>query len=287
MSAHLELVAVVGPAWVQDAGRPGHMAHGVPPGGALVPERLVAANRAVGNPGGSAAVEAFGGLVVAARGGDLRIAWDGVPAWLPRDHVRTLPPPEEGRVAYLAVAGGLDVPVVLGGRGLLLAAGFGGGVGRPLRAGDRLPVGPLRGPDRHTPFVPDPFVPDPFVPDRFVPEPGAAIRVLRGPDPARFSPDAWAALLAGPWRVGAASDRVGTRLDGPALRRVDGDLALSTPMVRGGVQVPGGGGPIVLGPDHPTTGGYPLLAVVVRADHGALALRGAGAPVVFREVDDT
>ena len=124
MSAHLELVAVVGPAWVQDAGRPGHMAHGVPPGGALVPERLVAANRAVGNPGGSAAVEAFGGLVVAARGGDLRIAWDGVPAWLPRDHVRTLPPPEEGRVAYLAVAGGLDVPVVLGGRGLLLAAGF-------------------------------------------------------------------------------------------------------------------------------------------------------------------
>jgi allophanate hydrolase subunit 2 len=253
------------------------MAHGVPPGGALVPERLVAANRAVGNAGGSAAVEAFGGLVVAARGGDLRVAWDGVAAWLPRDHVRTLPPPGGGRVAYLAVAGGLDVPVVLGGRGLLLAAGFGGGVGRPLRAGDRLPVGPLRGPDRHTPFVPDPFVPDP----------AAAIRVLRGPDLARFALDAWAALLAGPWRVGAASDRVGARLDGPPLARVDGDLALSTPMVRGGVQVPGGGGPIVLGPDHPTTGGYPLLAVVVRADQGALALRGAGAPVVFREVDDT
>lgn len=272
MTAHLELVAVPGPAWVQDGGRTGHMAHGVPPGGALVPERLVAANLAVGNPAGAAAVEAFGGLVVAARGADLRVAWEGGAAWLPRDRVRTLPPPGGGRVAYLAVAGGLDVPVVLGGRGLLLAAGLGGGVGRPLRAGDRLPAGAMRGVERVTAFVPDPE---------------AAIRVLRGPDVARFAPEAWAALLRGPWRVGSAYDRVGARLDGPPLLRADGDLALSGPMVRGGVQVPGGGGPIVLGPDHPTTGGYPLLAVVVRADQGALALRGAGAPVVFREVDDT
>src|SRR4051812_36360041 len=88
----LEIVATPGLAWVQDAGRPGQMVHGVPPGGALVPERLAGANRAVGNRVGAAAIEAFGGLVVAARGGDLHVAWEGGATVLPRDHVRVLAP---------------------------------------------------------------------------------------------------------------------------------------------------------------------------------------------------
>ncbi len=272
----LEIVATPAPAWVQDAGRPGHMVDGVPPGGALVPERLAAANRSVGNAPGAAAIEAFGGLTVAARGGDLRVCWGGSggeAAWLPRDHVRVLTADAGARVAYLAVAGGLDVPVVLGGRGLLPVAGLGGGVGRPLRAGDRLGVGIAAG-----------SVERPFAPPDGLASGDLPIRVVRGPDAARFAPDAWEALLHGPWRIGAASDRVGVRLLGPTLGRVDGDLARSAPMVVGALQVPAGGGPIVLGPDHPTTGGYPVLGVAIRADLGALFLRAPESPVRFVEV---
>lgn len=263
----LEIVATPGLAWIQDAGRPGRMVDGVPPGGALVPERLAAANRSVGNAVGAAAIEAFGGLVVAARGGDLFVGWEGGGTPLLRDHVRVLAPAPGARVTYLAVAGGLDVPVVLGGRGLLPVAALGGGVGRPLRAGDRVVVGHERG----AIVTAEPFDPPPDAP----------IRLVAGPDLARFAPGTWDALLAGDWRVGTASDRVGVRLVGPALRRVDGDVALSAPMVQGALQVPAGGAPIVLGPDHPVTGGYPVVAVVVRADRGALFLREPGSAVAF------
>jgi allophanate hydrolase subunit 2 len=77
------------------------------------------------------------------------------------------------------------------------------------------------------------------------------------------------------------SDRVGIRLEGPGLARVDDDTALSAPMMRGAIQVPASGEPIVLGPDHPTTGGYPVIATVVRADLGALSARQVGALVRF------
>ncbi|MDP2310721.1 MAG: allophanate hydrolase subunit 2 family protein [Pseudomonadota bacterium] len=270
MTIELEIVATPGLAWIQDAGRPGQMVHGVPPGGALVPERLAVANGAVGNGRGAAAVEAFGGLVVAARGGDLRVAWGGEGDWLLRDHVRVLAAAPGDRVAYLAVAGGLDVPVVLGGRGLLPVAGLGGGVGRPLRAGDRIGVGEGGGLGIAT--------------GAFSPGLDAPIRVVAGPDLDRFSSGAWGTLLGTAWRIGAASDRVGMRLAGPAIPRTDGDAALSTPMVQGALQVPAGGAPIVLGPDHPTTGGYPVIAVVIRADLGALLLREPGARVVFEAI---
>ncbi len=270
MTVELEIVATPDIAWVQDAGRKGQMVHGVPPGGALVPERLAVANRCLGNRDGTAAIEVFGGLVVAARGGDLRLDWRGASSWLLRDHVRVLSPVSGARVTYLAVAGGLDVPVVLGGRGLLPVANLGGGFGRPLRAGDRLGVGTVEG----TIVTGEPFAP----------RPDAPIRVLPGPDLARFSLDAWAALVETPWRIGATSDRVGMRLLGPALPRVDGDVALSTPMVQGALQVPAGGAPIVLGPDHPTTGGYPVIAVVIRADLGALFLRDPGSLVGFEAI---
>ena len=277
----LEIVATPGPAWVQDAGRPGRAHEGVPPGGALVPAWLAAANRAVGNPPGAAAVECFGPIVVAARGDDLVVGWEGAAAVLPRDHVRTLAP--TGAVAYLAVGGGLDVPIVLGGRGLLVAAGLGGGFGRPLMAGDRLRVGgvateaggallgvvateaggALLGVGGAVPFDPD-----------------APLRVVPGPDLDTFAPGALERFVVTEWLLGAG-DRVGVRLLGPSIPRLGGDRAPSAPMVRGAVQVPAGGGPVVLGPDHPTTGGYPVLAVVARADHGALAARARGARVRF------
>jgi allophanate hydrolase subunit 2 len=182
----------------------------------------------------------------------------------------------------VAVHGGIAAPVVLGGRGLLVTAGFGGLFGRPLRAGDRLPVGP--GADAITDAIADVGGGAPDAP-RGAGPPDVPIRVVPGPDPERFAADAWDRLLAGAWRVAAASDRVGTRLEGTPLRRRDDDAGASAPMVHGAVQVPGGGEPIVLGPDHPTTGGYPVIAVVIAADRGALFARGPGAVVRFEAID--
>ncbi len=257
-----------GPAWVQDAGRPGQMWQGVPPGGAWVPERAAVARRAVGDPRAAALVEYGGGLVIAARGGDLRVSIAGFARTIERDHVVVVPPP--ARVAYLAVAGGLEVPRVLGGRGLLRSAGLGGGFGRPLAAGDRLAVGHgVAGEEDVCAWEPNP---------------AATIRVVRGPDGERFEPEMWEQFCASQWRVGAGSDRVGLRLAGTGLRRSDADAARSTPMVEGVIQVPASGAPIVLGPDHPTTGGYPVLGVVIRADRGALFVKPPGAEVRFAAV---
>jgi KipI family sensor histidine kinase inhibitor len=251
----LAILAAIGPAWIQDGGRVGHLSEGVPTGGALIPERLAAANRAVGNPPNTPAIELFGSVTVAARNGDLWLGWDGAPTRLARDHVRQF---QANGPAYLAVAGGLDAPLVLGGRGALPVLGGVGLVGQLLGVGvhERSVGTPDVG--SHTTFDPD-----------------APIHVSPGP-----ASSGLAALLATEWRVGS-SDRTGTRLLGAPLYSLGADLLPSAPMVRGAIQVPAGGGPVVLGPDHPTTGGYPVVAVVRRADHGAFAARTVGARVRF------
>jgi len=113
-------------------------------------------------------------------------------------------------------------------------------------------------------------------PDVFSP-----VRVVLGPDLDRFDRRAVAALLEAEFAVDARSDRIGTRLVGPALPRTDADSGTSAPMLRGAIQVPASGQPIVLGPDHPTTGGYPVIATIVRASLGAFGARPIGAPVRF------
>jgi allophanate hydrolase subunit 2 len=181
-------------------------------------------------------------------------------------------PSHNVRVRYLAVGGGLDVPMQLDGRGTLLTASLGVFGGRALRSGDRLSILTSRTHEAR-----------PLTPLTF--DANAPIRIVAGPDLERFAPDALNVLLHNTFTVSTASDRVGTRLDGPPLPRIDRDDAGSRPMVRGVIEVPSGGSPIVLGPDHPTTGGYPVLAVVIRADQGAFAARRASAPVRFRAVD--
>lgn len=263
----IEIAALAGLATVQDAGRPGRMHEGVPPGGALVPELLARANAAAQNGAGDAAVEVFGALTVVARAAVVVAGDDGA--------VRSLAIGESwsialggARVRYLAVRGGVEVPVVQGGRGTLLVAAFGGMDGRALRRGDRLAAGRSPRASFEPPSAPPPSDP-------------RALRVLAGPDRDRFPPAALEALLGAPWVVSPRSDRIGVRLAGPALARCDADSGESAPMVRGAIQVPGSGEPIVLGPDHPTTGGYPVVATVLRADWGALMARAVGATVRF------
>jgi len=273
VTAALEVTAVAGVSTVQDGGRPGHMHDGVPPGGALVPELLARANAAVRNARAAAGIEVVGALSLRALVDVLVSTDDGVARLLDAGATWAMSSRGE-RVAYAAVYGGIDVPVVLGGRGTLVAAGFGGLEGRPLRRGDVLAAAAT---NARPPAAPIPLPPQPDL-DR-------AVRVALGPDGERFEPSAVAQLLAAEFRISPKSDRVGARLTGPALARAGGDLGASAPMVRGAIQVPASGEPIVLGPDHPTTGGYPVIATVLRADLGGLMARPVGAPVRFIRAD--
>lgn len=278
----LEVVSVMGLATVQDAGRPGRMHQGIPPGGALVPELLGQANRAVGNPADAPAIEWQGAITMVAREAPLVVATDEGLPWVAAVGERlSFGPSPSSAVRYLAVAGGFDVPEVLGGRGTLLVARLGGLSGRALRRGDQLLVGESSAAQQVVPPGGSAGSPSATAASTPIWEADAPIRVVLGPDTDRFSPTSLTILLTSSYRVSPLGDRTGMRLVGPLLERRDADSAAPVPMVRGAIQVPAGGEPIVLGPDHPTTGGYPVIAVVIRADHGLLAARRSGAEVRF------
>ncbi len=275
----------IGLVTVQDLGRPGFMHLGIAPGGPLAPSRFRAANAALGNDPRAAGFEIVGMLEVMAEGAPIRIALDG-------DTERALAPGEtvsvsaeaDRRVRYLAVEGGVDVPIVFGGRGTLLVAALGGLEGRVLRRGDRVRV--MRASVGHSHARPESE-------SESESERGDALRPIRvvpGPDLEAFDDSAIATLLATTFTVSRETDRVGTRLDGtriiawPRLQPPNASRRRSAPMVRGAIQVPPDGRLIVLGPDHPTTGGYPLLAVVAADDVEGVVARSIGASVTFELV---
>jgi allophanate hydrolase subunit 2 len=224
--AVIRVERVAGVASVQDLGRPGLRHRGIPPGGTLVPDQLVAANLACGNPPEVAGIEWIGRLVLE----------------LPDGALATFEAP--AGVGALAVPGGIQTPEV----------------GRRIRSGDELAIGASAGPVRAALWTP---------PDR-------AARVLRGPDEV---PGAWEALLSGAWAVGPASDRVGQRLVGPPMPT--GVVLRSAPMTRGAIQLLPDGGLVALGPDHPITGGYPVIAVIATADWGLVGGAHPGAKLEF------
>nr|WP_240807342.1 5-oxoprolinase subunit PxpB [Polyangium spumosum] len=258
-------------ATVQDGGRAGQLSRGLPPSGPLDPGGHAAANEAVGNPPGAAAIEVpLGAISVRARG-DAWISVDGsAPVHLADGESFRV---EEGprAVRYLAARGGIDVPVMLGARATLLVARLGGAGGRALRKRDVLPIGDPSaaggGPSRRGPAHSDDEI--------------ATIVIDEGPHRGRFPADALDVLLSSTFVVSRLGDRVGQRLEGAKIPRSGPDLALPVPMLRGAVQVTTDGTPIVLGPDHPTTGGYPVLAVVRRSSWGALARRRPGERLRF------
>jgi allophanate hydrolase subunit 2 len=241
-------VRSIGLVTVQDFGRPGHMHEAVPPGGALVPELLAAANRRVRNPDGAAAIEILGELILRAEI-EMLVGTDAEAHLLRPGEEMTIAS-EPRRVAYLAVRGGVEASRVLDGCGTLLAAGM----GVRFHSGDR--ISPAHAGEWAAPAPIVPF------------EDAEVIHVVAGPDPAAFASGALEMMTAAPYRLLPASDRVGTRLEGPRLPRSGEDRQESRPMVRGAIEVPGDGNPIVLGPEHPTTGGYPIVAVIAHADLG-------------------
>jgi allophanate hydrolase subunit 2 len=233
----------------------------------MVPEALARANAAVGNELGAAGIEVFGAFTVAARGGRLTVADDaGNARQLSDGETFAVAAGEEVRVRYLAVRGGVAVRPVLGARGTMLGPRLGGLDGRPLRRDDQLEVGAAA--RAGSAPLPGPAAPQP------------AVEVTLGPDDA---PEVAAAMLAATFTVDAASDRVGTRLLGPRLPAHPMQSAhdrASAPMVLGAIELTPSG-LVVLGPDHPTTGGYPVIAVVRASSLGDMFSRAVGARVRF------
>lgn len=253
------VVRAVGLVTIQDLGRPGHMHEGLAPGGALVPELLVAANRHASNRDDAAAIEVMGSIAIRATA-DVVVATDGMTARQLNEGDEMTLASNRRRVAYLAVRGGIEAPMVLGSRSTQLSAGLGG----ILRAG--VTIARCEAPTVVRPQ-------EPF-------DEEGPIRLIPGPDLDEFGPDALDVLTSQTWAVSSSSDRVGTRLEGGAIPRRH--LSESTrPMVCGAIEVPGDGLPIVLGPEHPTTGGYPVIGVIATASLGRFFATGIGRAVRF------
>ncbi len=286
--AEIEVVAPGLLTSVQDArGRPGFERFGVPSGGAMDWLSASAANALVGNQVGAATLEItaagpalrFGRQAAfALAGADLSATIDGeaVPvgvSWLARPGaVLSFGERRTGLRAYLAVAGGIQVPLVLGSPSTDLRGGFGGADGRTLVVGDRLAIADL--PNAATRV------------GRWLPPPqrwNGPVRVLRGPHLHRFPSGAFDELCGREWTIGEQADRMGYRLVGPPLAHLAGADVASLGLPTGAVQVPGDGHPIVLLVDHQPTGGYTVIAHVISADLPILAQRGSGDSVQFEE----
>lgn len=261
---------------IQDLGRPGYAHLGVGRSGAADRDSLRLANRLVGNPDGAAALEITLGGFAATFGTRAVVALTGAPAPArvgPRDigpngpvEIRAgaelaVGTPDRGVRTYLAVRGGLDVASVFGSRSTDLLGGLGPEV---VRAGTRLRIGTGTAGFPTTDLAPVRSLPDTLV-----------LPVRPGPRADWFAPGALDLLAGSPYEVTPASNRVGLRLDGPALPTAATRELPTEGMAEGSLQVPPDGAPIVMLADHPVTGGYPVIAVV---DEAALSLAGQARP---------
>lgn len=275
----------VGPlATIQDLGRPGWFDSGVGPSGAADRASLRLANRLVGNPENTAAIEVLlGGLTLRAEH-RATIAVTGAPTPTRVDHTPVGPASVLELAAgqtlrlglassrlrsYIAVRGGIDVAPVLGSRSRDTLSGIGP---EPLRAGDRLSIGPA---PQTLPIVD-------LAPIDSRPMPTCTVRALLGPRDDWFRDPA--ALFAGDWLISNDTDRIGARLDrrtGPALQRHSAAELPTEGMALGSVQIPPSGQPVIFLADHPITGGYPVIAVVLDADVDLVAQARPGQPLRF------
>ncbi|MFI4967789.1 MAG: biotin-dependent carboxyltransferase family protein [Gammaproteobacteria bacterium] len=269
---------------IQDLGRDGLGHLGVPSAGAADAFSLRVGNRLVGNADGGAALEMTAQGVslrfdtpasFALTGGDVEASLDSQP--LPMYQTLHAPAGASlriGRISagfrtYLTVGGGLLLPKVLGSASSDTFANLGPA---PLVAGMHLPIGPQA-------EAPGFYL---RAPPRFGQT--ARLRILPGPQEEWFTEGARAVLSSGEYSVLPNSDRTGLRLAGVALSRSRSDELPSMGMVAGAIQVPGSGQPIVLLPNHGTTGGYPVIANVISADLSLLAQLPAGARIGFSSV---
>jgi antagonist of KipI len=284
---------------IQDRGRWGWQSRGVPVAGPMDPYSHRLANAMAGNEPDAATLEVtlvgpeleFDDERIAAvtgAGFDLSVDGRSTPVNAPfavrAGSVLRFGARRGGARAYLAIAGGIDVPPVLDSRSTHLPSAVGGFGGRPLRAGDRLPLGKwgresfpgaasARKRAESGLFSDAEMTPVPIFP--------ATVRILPGPQVDRLAPDALDVLQSAPFVVGTASNRMGFRLQGPALRHKGEAEMLSDATPLGALQVPAAGQPILLMADRQTTGGYPSVATVISADIGLAGQLAPGDSIAF------
>lgn len=277
---------------VQDWGRYGYQRYGVPVSGAMDLLALRAGNRLVGNGDGAATLEMtllgprlrfLAPATIAIAGGDLGAMLDDRPlrTWesvgVGAGMVLSFSGPSDGIRAYLAVAGGIDVPLVLGSRSTYVRSRLGGLQGRALQAGDILET-PGQAPLLRAAH--------PSVAAERRPAYGHehVLRVVLGPQDDRFTPSGVRTFLSSAYSVTPQSDRMGYRLTGPKIEHTSGPDIVSDGTPFGAVQVAGDGVPIVLMADRGTAGGYTKIATVISADLPRLSQAAPGDAVRFEAV---
>jgi biotin-dependent carboxylase-like uncharacterized protein len=288
---------------VQDLGRPGHRQLGITPGGALNRLALSVANLLVGNATCAAGLEiTFGNCEfrfsidtrIALGGDDFSAQLDGKPVapyWsVPVQAGQVLklahtgPHPGHGIRTYLAIAGGIAVPLILGSRSTDLKAAFGGHHGRPLQRGDLLPLGARMHANGPAFGVRSPEWRG-LAQQAHDSRQRITLRILPGPEFEQFTVAARNALWHDKWRITPNSNRMGYRLEGPQLKRKQSRDLLSHGVVAGVIQVPPAGQPIILMGDAQTTGGYPKIGVVIQADLWKLAQAPLNTLLQFQQCD--
>ena len=272
---------------VQDGGRWGYQSRGVPVAGPMDSLSFRIANALVGNARDAAALEVTllgpelefdDERIVAIAGAEFDATLDGrsVPLHAPfivsAGARLKFGQRRRGARAYLAVAGGIATPPVLGSRATHVISAMGGFDGRALRAGDALPL--FAAPGARTTRAP--LVSPPALPDR-----DARVRVMAGPQRDYFAADALDALQSAPYTIRPDSDRMGFRLQGPPLTHARGADIISDATPLGVLQVPASGQPILLMADRQTTGGYPKIATVITADMPIAGQLGPGDTIRF------
>lgn len=286
MMSQLVITAVSPGTSVQDKGRFGAQRYGLTPGGAVDHLALAAANALVGNALFTAAIE-IGPLNCSftARNGPVRVALTGAarPAdisghpvslnqsfTLREGDALSVGIARGGVFSYLAIEGGVQGEAQFGSLSVNTRAGLGSPYPRGLHAADTLAV--ARASDAAPLQIELPPATDPF------------IRVVMGPQADEFDDAAQRMFLDSDWTISATSDRMGYRLEGPAIKHLHGHNIVSDGTVTGSIQVPGDGHPIVLMPDRGTSGGYPKIATVISADIGRFGQLQAGTRFRFRSV---
>lgn len=293
MTAALKVIDAGPYTTFQDMGRMGYQDVGVPVSGAIDKVGARLANVLVGNAPGIPVLEMLlQGVALEVQASALRMVLFGCDGVLAVSGSRRLSVPAGRSVrlvrgdvvrvsslgqslcGYVAVEGGFDVPMQLGSASTYVRGGIGGLEGRVLRRGDLLAVGVSEAPVR----------PEKELAVAYDYGYEQAIRVVQGPQDDYFTAAALEAFFSGQYQVSDKADRMGFRLDGPALQHAGGYDLVSDGIVSGAIQVPGSGQPIVLLADAQTTGGYPKIATVVSADIPVLARRRPGAAVRFEPV---
>ena len=276
---------------VQDQGRWGYQQFGVPVSGACDPHSAAMANIFVSNDPGMGVLECtlMGPQlrfecdeVIAITGGDLSPSLDGkpIPSYaaveVKAGQTLRFGAPKSGCRAYIAVAGGFDLPTVMGSQSTYMKAALGGLEGRKLQKGDVLKL--------KAPVATFGNIRQRFISPEFRPRPVYTLRVILGPQDDAFTEKGLADFLGSEYTVTQEFDRMGCRMEGPVIEHKNGGDIISDGIAFGAIQVPGAGKPILMLADHQTTGGYTKIANVITADFRLAGQLKGGDKVRFEQV---